>query len=78
MIPKIGFALQGQYDIPLAQMIKLLGEAGFSAVSPRWSPDLDLEGLAKCVCENAMTLQYLHDPQKNLPLLWQPELPEAL
>ena len=78
MIPKIGFALQGQYDIPLAQMIKLLGEAGFSAVSPRWSPDLDLEGLAKCVCENAMTLQYLHAPQKNLPLLWQPELPEAI
>lgn len=78
MIPKIGFALQGQYDIPMNRAVELLANAGFSAVSPRWSPDLDLEGLSKCVQENAMTFQYLHAPQKNIPLLWQPELPEAI
>lgn len=78
MIPKIAFALQGQYDIPLAQMIKLLGEAGFSAVSPAWSPELDLDGLSRCVWENNMTILYFHAPYKNIQLLWQPELPESI
>lgn len=78
MLPKIGFALQGQYDIPLTEAVKLLKKAGFSAVSPRWSPELDMSELARCVQENSMIFQYIHAPQKNLPLLWQPELPESI
>lgn len=78
MIPKIGFALQGQYDRPLTQVVELLHKAGFSAVSPLWSPELDMAALADCVCENGMTIQYIHAPHKNIPLLWQPELSDAV
>lgn len=78
MTPKIGFALQGQYDIPLRQVVNFLHEAGFSAVSPLWSPELNMVQLAQWTHENGMTIQYIHAPHKNIPLLWQPELPEAI
>lgn len=77
MIPQIGFSLQSQYDIPLTQVIELLHKAGFSAASPLWSPELDMHALAKSIREHDMIIQFLHAPHKNLPLLWQPELPEA-
>lgn len=78
MIPKIGFALQTQYDRPLTQVVELLKKAGFSAVSPLWSPELNMSELVQCVRANGMTLQYIHAPHKNIHLLWQPELPESI
>ena len=77
MIPKIGFALQGKYDRPLPQVVDLLKKAGFSAVSPLWSEELDMESLADAVLKNGMTFQYIHAPHKNISLLWQPELPDS-
>lgn len=78
MIPKIGFALQAQYSRPLSEVIALLKKAGFSAVSPSWSAELDLPALTRCVHENDMTIQYIHAPYKNIRLLWQPELAESI
>lgn len=69
---RIGFSLQKQYDIPLTQVISVLKEAGFSAVSPLWSPELDLDSLAACVRENSMTIQSLHAPHGGLYDLWNP------
>lgn len=70
MLPKIGFSLQSQYDRPITQVIDLLRKTGFSAVSPVWSPKLDLETIAGCVRENGMTIQSLHGPLRGLPDLW--------
>ncbi len=73
MLPAIGFSLQAQYDRPLNQIIPLLKAAGFSAVSPVWSPELDLNSLASCVRTHNMTIQSLHAPHKGIPLLWEPD-----
>ena len=77
MIPKIGFSLQPKYDIPLIQVVVLLKKAGFSAVSPLWSPELDMAALAQCVHDHGMTIQSLHAPHKGIALLWEPENPLA-
>ena len=77
MLPHIGFSLQSQYDQPLTQVIALLKNAGFSAVSPVWSPELDLAELAACVREHSMMIQSLHAPHRGIPLLWEPDFPSS-
>lgn len=77
MLPKIGFSLQGDYGLPVTQVIGLLKQAGFSSVSPLWSPDLDLAVIDSAVRKNGMTIQSIHAPHKGVPLLWQPDSPDA-
>ncbi len=74
----IGFSLQKQYNLPIAQVISMLRENGFSAVSPLWTPELDIAGLVSCVKELGMVIQSLHATQTNIALLWEPENDEAL
>ena len=77
MLPDIGFSLQAQYDWPISQMITLLKNAGFSAVSPTWSSESDLESIVSCVRAHDMTIQSLHAPHKGIPSLWEPDSPAA-
>lgn len=76
-MPEIGFSLQPQYDLPIAHVISLLKDSGFSAVSPVWSPDCDLSALSACVRNHGMKIQSLHAPHKNISFLWQPDSPES-
>ena len=78
MIPAIGFSLQKQYTLPKTNIISLLREQGFSAVSPLWSPELDMAELDACVKSHNMVIQSLHAPHKGTPLLWEPENEMAL
>jgi len=74
----IGFSLQKQYNLPIAQVVSLLKENGFCAVSPLWTPELDIADLASCVKAQGMVIQSLHATQTNITLLWKPEEDEAL
>ena len=67
---KLGFSLQAQYACPLPRVIDALHEAGFSAVSPVWSPELPLETIAECTTRQHMVIQSLHAPHGNLAALW--------
>lgn len=69
----LGFSLQPQYTLPIDNVIELLADAGFSAVSPLWSPDLDLAHLAACTAAHNMAIQSLHAPYRGIPLLWEPD-----
>ena len=75
---KIGFSLQPRYDLPIQQVISLLGSAGFSAVSPVWSQELDMDALVNCVQSHSMTIQSLHAPYKNVECLWEPDSDRAI
>ena len=77
MQPGIGFSLQAQYDLPMEQLIALLQQAGFCAVSPAWSPELDLDALSACVHAHGMTIQSLHAPYRGIPQLWEPDSPQS-
>ena len=71
----IGFSLQMQYACPLEQVIALLRDAGFSAVSPVWSPELPLDTLAASVQKHDMMIQSLHAPHGGLTYLWNSKEP---
>lgn len=71
----MGFSLQPQYACSQSHVIELLCDAGFSAVSPVWSPDLPLEALATCVQAHNMTIQSLHAPHGGLTYLWNSKEP---
>ena len=75
MLPKIGFSLQRQYALPFPELIRLLAEAGFSAVSPAWSPKLDLALIVQCAKEQGMCVQSLHAPYAGIAALWSPGAP---
>ena len=72
---RLGFSLQPRYDCPLPRVIGLLHEAGFSAVSPVYAPELPLEELSKAVAEHGMTIQSLHAPHGGLASLWNSKDP---
>ncbi len=78
MLPGIGFSLQTKYELSMAQMIPMVKAAGFSALSPAWSSESELELIADYAQENGMVLQSVHAPHKNTPFLWTPEAPESL
>lgn len=69
----IGFSLQSRYDMPISQVIARLAQHGFYAVSPVWSPDLDLATIASAVKANNMIIQSLHATYTDIFLLWQSE-----
>lgn len=73
----LGFSLQPQYALPIANVIDLLADAGFSAVSPLWSPELDLKHLAACTNAHNMSIQSLHAPHRGIPLLWEPDASDS-
>jgi len=68
----IGFSMQPRYELPHVQVIGLLHDAGFSAVSPVWSPDLPMEAMAACLQTYGMTFQSLHAPHGGAAQLWNP------
>ena len=68
MLPKLGFSLQKEYDRPIGQVIELLHSMGFSAVSPIFSPEVDLSEINTCVHKLGMTIQSLHAPNRVAPL----------
>ena len=70
MQPSIGFSLQNHYSLPVAEVIPLLRKAGFAAVSPVWTKDLDLSAIAAATTEQGMTIQSLHSPAGNTAHLW--------
>lgn len=74
----LGFSLQPQYNLPVAKVIELLAESGFSAVSPLWSPELNLDHLISCADAHNMKLQSLHAPHKGISKLWKPDTPDSI
>lgn len=74
---KIGFSLQKQYESPITQVIQLLSTAGFSAISPAWSSELDLNLIASCADKYNMEIQSLHAPHVKSALLWDSKEPLA-
>lgn len=77
-MPGLGFSLQPQYSLPMPQVIELLARFGFSAVSPVWSPELDLQAIAACAHSHSMTVQSLHAPHKGISRLWDPDAPDSI
>lgn len=67
---KLGFSLQSSYPIPMPQVIDLLADTGFCAVSPGWQRDAALEETIRRAHARNLTLQSLHGPLRGMPAMW--------
>lgn len=67
---KIGFSLQDSYCIPMGDVLHLLRNIGFSAVSPTWHREHDLDSLVNTAVQQGLRIQSLHGPLRGIPNLW--------
>lgn len=69
-MPKLGFSLQSSYSCPMPQVIDLLADAGFSAVSPGCELKEELESVVLQAKQRNVKVQSLHGPLRGMPAMW--------
>lgn len=67
---KIGISVYNHYHIPTCDVIRLLRETGFDAVSPEWEPDIDLNAIVETAKQCGLTVQSLHAPYGKMQEMW--------
>lgn len=67
---KLGFSLENRYVLPLPQVMDLLADAGFYAVSISWKPDGNLAETVRLARERGLFVQSLHGSIRNVAHLW--------
>ncbi len=67
---KVGISIGGRYSMPMADVLRLLKNTGFEAVSPGWSSMAELEEVAKIAKEVGLELQSLHAPFGKAAKMW--------
>ena len=70
---KFGFSLQGSYSLPMTQVVDLLAEAGFCAISPGCELKEQLDAIVRQARARNMTVQSLHGPLRGMPAMWSPD-----
>lgn len=67
---KFGFSLEKSYALPMPQVMDLLAEAGFCAVSLSWKRDDNLAELVQLAQARNLHVQSLHGPIRTVANLW--------
>lgn len=67
---KLGISINNNYSIPTTEIIIMLKNIGFDAVSPEWEPGVDLKRIANTAEECGITLQSLHAPILGSADMW--------
>ena len=75
---KLGFSLQERYDRPMAQVLALLAQVGFSAVSISWKRDGDLDEIVHQAKAQGLAVQSVHGPIRTVANLWSHDKDLAL
>ena len=70
---RFGFSLQDNYILPMAEVLRLLADTGFSAVSPGWQRDGDYWDTVGKARELGLTVQSLHGPLRGMRAMWGAE-----
>ena len=68
---KIGISVGYRTDISPEEVVKVVAEAGFDAISPTWSPDeKKFAALVEAARENGLALQSMHAPLEKSAAMW--------
>ena len=70
---KIGISVGNNYSIPTIDVIKMLKEIGFDAISPEWKEDVKVGELVKKAREYGLYVQSLHAPFEKAAAMWEPD-----
>lgn len=74
---RFGFSLENSYALPLAQVIDLLADAGFCALSPAWKQDGYIKEIHRLARQRGLTLQSIHGQIRGIPALWSHDIETA-
>lgn len=67
---KIGMSVGNHYPIPILDVVKMLKEIGFDAISPDWRDETELVQLIDTAREYGLMVQSLHAPFGNAAAMW--------
>ena len=67
---KIGISIGNNYSIPTIDVIKMLKEIGFDAISPEWQEDAGIGELVEKAREYGLFVQSLHAPFGKSAAMW--------
>lgn len=67
---KLGFSLESRYNLPMPQVMDLLADAGFAALSLPWERSDALAEMVRLAKERNLTIQSLHGPIRGMPAMW--------
>jgi sugar phosphate isomerase/epimerase len=67
---RFGFSLQDSYILPTAEVIDLLADTGFCAISPAWKRNSDLAETVRQAQKRNLEIQSLHGPLRGMPAMW--------
>ena len=70
---KLGFSLQEHYEVPMEQVVALLADAGFCAVSLSWKGDHSWQSILPVAKAHGLQVQSLHGPIRTVADLWSRE-----
>ena len=67
---KLGISVGNAYEVKTEEVVKIVADRKFDAISPEWSPEYDIEKIAKTAYENGLVLQSLHAPFGGSASMW--------
>ena len=67
---KIGISIGNGYTVPTTEVVKIIAQAGFDAVSPLWKWGIDLTDVVGTARSCGLALQSLHAPFHGAAALW--------
>ena len=68
---KLGISLKNSYPLPVNEVIKIIAESGFDALSPVNKNGADIAYIAKTAKECGLILQSLHAPSSRSVDMWK-------
>lgn len=68
---KLGISLKNSYPLPIAQVIRIIAESGFDALSPVNKNGADIKGIVSTAKECGLVLQSLHAPSSRSVDMWK-------
>ena len=68
---KLGISVNNNYKIPTTEVVKLIKQIGFDAISPEWENDEKLNAIVKTAKELDMEIQSLHAPYGGAANMWE-------
>lgn len=67
---KLGISLYNNYNIPTLDVIDIIANTKFDAVSPEWKEDVDLSKIVSYARDKGLIIQSLHAPYHKCADIW--------
>lgn len=67
---KISISVGNKYSIPTPELVKILAEIGFDAISPEWKEGVDIEAIITAARESGLEIASIHAPFGKSADMW--------